>query len=171
MAIGVECPNTGIEGRKELILGKYIAMGERIQEGRLARVRVAHGSDFENVFSSLSLNRTFLFDLAQTTLQKRDSFFDETAIDFDLLLAHAAASRRTAALPLEVRPEMSQSGQNILESRKRDLRLGLFGARMLRENLDDHAGPVKDRLSELLLEIAKLIGREFKIQDDCLGLL
>ena len=99
-----------------------------------------------------------------------NAIFDETAIDFDLLLAHAAASGHAAALTLEVAPEVSQSRKNVLKPGERDLSLRLFRARVLRKNLDDHAGAIEDGFADFFFEVSKLVRRKLDVEDDGIGL-
>ena len=168
MAIRVQGTNARIQRREKFVFRPDLAVRECIQKCRFTGIGVSDKRDFEDVAASRTLNLSLTLDRRQPAIENSHLFFHHPAIDLDLLFTHSAAGRRSTALPFEMRPEMGQPRQQVLQSRQRDLRLSFARSRVLRKNLDNHSRTVENRFFELLLEISELIRRKFHVQDDCI---
>ena len=151
---------------------------ERVEQRGLARVGIADNCDDRNALFPplapvLAPVRSHVLDLA---LQVGDMRPDLAPVNFQLALtgsaqadaASAASPRCTARLSCEVRPHAGQPRQAILVLREFDLQRAFFGARVLRENIENQRGAVEDfdvLAAKRLLDLALLVGVQFLVKD------
>ena len=166
--------NRCVEGCEELVLGKDLALGEEVHQGALAHIRIANESHANHAASVASLSGLLLVDFCQSLLEQADAVQDDSTVHFELRLtrsaksyrAFASATSRAATLSLEVRPEPLQTGQHIAILSQFDLRLGIGRLCSHGEDVEDEVCAVQYLDLQLLLDVAKLLGREFIIEDD-----
>ena len=145
--------------------------GQRVEERRLAGVRVAGQRDLRQV-RAVALGphrRPRALDALEPPAQRRDPVARQAAVGLDLRLAGAAgreAAARDAAQALEVGPQAAHAGEVVLELRELDLELALGRVRVRREDVEDRRRAVDDRHRELLLEVALLARRELVVGGD-----
>ena len=145
--------------------------GERVEQRRLARVRVAGERDLRQV-RALALgahHRARGLDVAQLAPQRRDAVAREAAVGLDLGLAGAAgadAAAEAGAEALEVRPQAAHAREVVLELGELDLELALRAVRVAGEDVEDDRRAVDDRHAQLALEVALLARRELVVAGD-----
>jgi hypothetical protein len=151
------------------------ALGERVEQRRLAGVRVAGQRDRRQV-SALALGalgRARGADAVELAPQRRDAVAREAAVGLDLRLARSAgadaADAAARAQPLEVRPEPTHAGHVVLELGELDLQLAVRRAGVDGEDVEDHGGAVDHRHPDLLLEVALLARAQLVVAGDDVG--
>src|SRR6185503_10775750 len=94
-----------IERREQLIFGDEIGAGQRVEQRRLAGVRVADERDGWDVgaLALLAADLALTFDALEPVAQVADPPAHESPVRFELRLA-GAPQPDAAFLPLEVRP-------------------------------------------------------------------
>ena len=134
-----------IERLEQAVGRRHAGARERVQERRLADVRVA-GERHARHLVALALTahrRALLAQLAQATAQQRDARARQPAVGLELRLARA--SRADAATePLEVLPHAAHALEVVLQLRELDLELARRRVGVQREDVEDHAGAVDD---------------------------
>ena len=162
----------GIEGREHALLDEDLALGQDVEQGALAGVRVADDRDDRHValaaaVAALLAARALALE---HLLERLDPVAHAAAVDFELLLAGAAA----ADAALEARQARiaaaHQAREQVLELRQLDLDLALVRARAAREDVEDELRPVDDLDRGRLRDRARLRGREVLVDDDVIGL-
>ena len=149
-----------------------VGAGERVQQRRLARVRVAGEGDGGQVRALAlgALGGARGLHLVQAALQDRDAVAREAAVGLDLRLARAAgadaADAAAGAEALEVRPQAAHARHVVFELGELDLHLALGRVGVAGEDVEDHRGAVEHRHVELGLEVALLARRELVVGDD-----
>ena len=124
-----------IERREELVLGKDLALGKQVHQGRFTYVGIAHKRHTYKASAVLALYALLAVNLRQLFLEQRHAAKDYTAVHLELCLTratetHAAAlatsgSARAATLTLEVSPQTLQTREHIFVLRKLNLHLGM----------------------------------------------
>lgn len=89
----------------------------------------------------------------------------DAAVGLDLAFARAAARARAAALPFEVRPQTGQTGQHVFVLSQLHLCLGVGSLRAREEDVQNQARAVEDAAGHRPLDVARLGGREFVVED------
>ena len=104
----------------------HVGVGERVQQRRLAGVRVAGQRDARRVrlVAALAHHAPVALGLLEPPLQLRDAVASETAVGLDLGLTGATGAD-PAAEPLEVGPQPSHAREVVLELRQLDLEVAL----------------------------------------------
>lgn len=156
-----------IERRKQLVGRIGLRLRQRIEQRRLARVRIAdqrhrHGAAARAL---TTLRAVLPAQPVETRLQHFDPLADQPAVGFELRFA-GAAQADTAFLPLQVSPRANQPGRQILQLRELDLQLAFVAAGALREDIEDQARAIDHAPVQRLLQIALLGGRECVVEDD-----
>src|SRR5439155_26632498 len=130
---------------------------ERVQERRLARVRVAGERDRRHLRARTLLppRRALTFELLEARLQHRDAAPRHPPVALELRLAGPARTD-AAAQPLEVLPQPAHARQVVLELGELDLELALGRDRVLGEDVEDQLRPVDDARVERVLEVPLL---------------
>ena len=163
-----------VEGGKEFVLGKDLALGEQVHECALAHVGIAHECHANHASAVFALGGFLLVNLGEPLFQQGDALQDDTAVHLQLGLARsaqshaslAAAATGAAALTFEVGPEPLQSGQHISVLGQFHLGLGLGRLCAHGEDVENQTGAVENLHAEFLLDIADLFGRELIVEDD-----
>ena len=152
-----EAADRRVQRREKLVLDVDARIGERIEQGRLAGIRVAHqrhgghlGTD-----SVLAIHRAAGVHVLEPFAQLLDAAADQAAVCFELRFARAAQPD-AAFLPLEVGPAADQARGKVPELRELDLQLAFEAARALCENIQDQACPVEHAAIEFAFEVAFL---------------
>src|SRR3989440_11706439 len=131
-------------------------MGQRVQQGRFAAVRVADDGDHRvgDAPASLAAQGALLADLLDVPVELADAMANAAPVALELLLtraarAHACTQAREVATALETWQEMMQLCGLHLQT-------ALLGAGSLREDVQDQLCTV-DRLDiELAFQVALL---------------
>ena len=76
--------NGGVEGGKEFVLGKHLALAEQIHDGRFTYVGIAHQCHAHHSASVLSLCSLLLVDFCQSLFEETHSAEDDTAVHLKL---------------------------------------------------------------------------------------
>ena len=141
-------------------------MRERVEERRLAGVRVADEREREHLAARARapLHGPLALEPGEARPQDLHPPADQPSVGLELGLARAAQPD-AAFLPLEVGPAAHQPGRLVLELRELHLHLAFVRARTLREDVEDQAGPIDDAAADGALEIALLRGRELVVED------
>ena len=157
----------GIERGEEFVLGQNLRSGERVEQCRLAGIRVTHdGRQWPlTALAALALCLAHAFDLLQIAPQFGDSFLNAAAIHFELALAIASHSD-AAFLPRKVRPQSREARQDMLQLRHLDLHFAFPRASSLGEDIEDERGAIEYLAIEHTLEIARLGWRKFVIENN-----
>ena len=159
-----------IERLEEAVVDRGVRAGERVQERRLADVRVAGERDGGHL-RALPLApplAALVAHLAEAALEQRDAAPRDAAVGLELRLAGASRAD-AAAEPLEVLPHPPHPRQVVLELRQLDLELALGAPRVLGEDVEDQLRAVDDARLERVLE-RPLLGRvELVVDDQHLG--
>ena len=144
--------------------------GERVQERRLADVRVAGERDGRRV-RALALaapRRALLRQAREPAAEHRRAAAREAAVGLELRLAGASRAD-AAAEALEVLPHAPHARQVVLELRELDLELSLGGHRVLGEDVEDQLRAIDDARVERVLERALLRRVELVVDEEHLG--
>ena len=160
----------GVERGEELVLDQHARVGQGVHQRALAGVGVADQRDGRHVgpAGDLALLRAWI--LASLRLEVLDPVADQPAVFLELLLA-GAADADAALVARQVGPHPLQPGHGVLELGQLDLEVGLVGARMGGEDVEDHLGAVDDLDVEGSLEVARLGGAQVVVEDDDVGLV
>src|SRR6185503_20323577 len=153
-----------VERGEELILHVDVRTRERVEEGRLAGVRVADERNLVAVAAALPLDAALAHDSLEFALQLGDPLANPTAVDFELRFARAPRSD-AAAEPRQVGPQAGEARQEVLELRQLHLKARLPGTRAAREDVEDEPASVHDLDLEVVLEIAGLPRREIVVEE------
>ena len=130
--------------------------GERVQERRLADVRVAGERDRRRLRArraTCAASRAAGSRRCSRRSQQRDPAPRQPPVGLELRLAGAARAD-AAAEPLEVLPHAAHARQVVLELRELDLELALGAAGVLGEDVEDQLRAVDDARLERVLERA-----------------
>src|SRR5579884_162504 len=156
-----------VQSGEQAILGANPGTGERIEQGRLARVGVAHDGDRRHLGALaagplLAPLGAHLFELAFEVLQTAP---DAPTLDLDLLLARPGAGPDAAHLAVVVvgadqaREEMAKLGRLHLQA-------SLTGTGVLSEDVQDQLGPIHHPHAQLPLQVPLLAGAQVLVADD-----
>ena len=178
LAVVLEAARRRVERLEEPVLDADVRAGQRVQERRLADVRVAGERDGGRAAARalLAPRRAVLADLLEAPPQQRDLVARETAVGLELRLAGAAradaGAERTgaAAEALEVLPHAPHPRQVVLELRELDLELALGAPRVLGEDVEDQLRPVDDAGREGVLERSLLRRLQLAVHEQHLRL-
>src|SRR5262249_53443501 len=138
-----ERPRGRVDGFEEPVLDGYVRTGERVQERRLADVRVAGERDGGRLraTSRLAARVGLTAELTEAPLEDRDPAPRQPAVGLELRLPRSACADAPAQA-LEVLPHPAHPRQVVLQLRKLDLELALGADRVLREDVEDQLCPV-----------------------------
>ena len=160
----------GIERGERLIGDQDARPGQRVHQGRLARVRVSSQSDLRK---RGSLPRA-PFDgpappqVPDVPPELRDPAPDVLAVDLELRLAGASGAD-PAPQPGHGLAPSPEPWQEVVQLRQLDLGLPLAGSRVQGEDVQDQRGPVHHLDPQALLERAELSGSQLVVEDHGLG--
>jgi hypothetical protein len=164
-----------VEGLEQPLPHADPRSGHGVQQGRLARVRVAgeRNGGQGGALPPGSHHGPVSPHTLQPAAQSRDSVSGEAAVGLDLGLAGAPRADPAVDPPgaqaLEVRPQAAHPGEVVLELSQLDLELALGRVGVVGEDVEDHRRAVDHRDAESLLEIALLPRRELVIGRDHVG--
>ena len=145
---------------------RHLGADERVEQRRLAGVRVADDADGRPQPAVAAARRrlALLADLLDALLHLRDPGPDDPPVGLELALA--GSPRADPALgPRQVGPQLGQPRQLVLELGELDLEAALVGLRMEREDVEDQPAAVDDLDVEQALERALLGGRQLVVGD------
>jgi hypothetical protein len=173
----LELPGGRVERREELVLDQHLRLGEPVEQRRLAGVGVADQRDGRDrrPLAAGRLGATDALVVPEVGLELADPAHDALAVDLELGLARATTTDAGAAgdpatrLSRQRGAPAAQAGQHVGHLRELDLGLALPARRVLREDVEDHDGPVEDLLLDPLLEVALLRRRELVVEHDRVG--
>ena len=159
-----------VERLEEPVLDGHVRAGERVQERRLADVRVAGERDCGGLRAAprLAARVALAAELAEAPLEDRDPAPRQPAVRLELRLARSARAD-AAAQALEVLPHPAHPRQVVLELRELDLELALGADGVLREDVEDQLRAVDDAGLEGILEQALLGRAELVVDDEDVG--
>ena len=162
-----------VERGEQAVLGVHVGVGQRVEQRRLARVRVAGDRHVVQTrpLPLRALHAARLAERLEFAFERGDAALQTPAVDFELRFtgttrtdesAVAALLRQRLAASLEPR-------QPVAQQREFDLRLAFERARVLGEDVEDHVGAIDGRAPEDLLEVALLRRRQFVVEHDRVG--
>ncbi len=160
-------PSRGrVERLEQAVLDRDVGPGERVQQRRLADVRVAGERDGRRLGtrSLLAARLALAAQHSEPPLEQRDAAAREPAVGLELRLARAAGAD-AAAEALEVLPHAAHPRQVVLQLRELDLQLPLGAHGMLGEDVEDQLRAVDHAGVESVLERA-LLGRVELVVDE-----
>ena len=139
-----QAPNRRIERREQLILGDEIGARQRVEQRRLAGVRVADERDRRDVgpLPFLAAHLALPLDALEAVAQVADPPAHEPPVGFELRLA-GTPQADAALLPLEVGPAAHEPRREVLVLRELDLELAFERRGALREDVEDQAVAVE----------------------------
>ena len=169
-ALVLEAARRRVERLEEPVSHRDLGVRERVQERRLADVRVAGERDGRRLGAPalLAADVALLLEPLEPALQERDAAARDPAVGLELRLAGAPRAD-AAAEALEVLPHAAHARQVVLELRELDLELALGADGVLGEDVEDQLGPVDDAGLELVLERALLRRVELVVDEQHLG--
>ena len=135
------CPR--VERGKQFVLCQYIGISERVHERAFAGVGIADQRDGHHAASRFDLAFFSFFDLLQVGLEIVDSFFDQPAIDFQLLLTrttHTDAHFQTR----KVSPHVFQTRQRIFKLSKLDGQTRFVSLCSRGKDVENQFGSIQD---------------------------
>ena len=164
--VDLEAAGGRVERLEEAIVHGRTRAGERVQQRRLAHVRVARERDGRRLRAAarLSAHGALLPEPAQASPQQRDAPTRQASIRLELRLARASRPDSTAQA-LEVLPHAAHAREVVLELRELDLQLALRADRVLREDVEDQLRAVDDARLQCVLERALLHRVELVVDD------
>ena len=161
-----------IERLEEPVVHGDLGLGQRVQEGRLADVRVAGERNGRRLRAPafLAADVALLAQIAKPAAQDRDAATREPAVGLELRLARTARSD-SAPEALEVLPHPAHARQVVLELGQLDLQLSFRADRMLREDVEDQLSAIDDARLQRVLERALLCRLELAVHEQhlCAG--
>ena len=166
LAVVLEAARRRVERLEETVLDRHLGAGERVQQRRLADVRVPGERDRRHLraLALLAPHAALGPERLEPGPQLRDAAPGHAAVALELGLARAARAD-AAAEPLEVLPHAAHPRQVVLELGELDLELALGADGVLGEDVEDQLGAVDDPRRERVLERA-LLGRVELVVDD-----
>ena len=166
-ALVVERARGGVERLEEPVVDRGLSARERVQQRRLADVRVAGEGDGRRLRAHARLPALLapLRQPAEAVLQQRDPPPRQPAVGLELALARAPRAD-AAAEPLEVLPHAAHAREVVLELRELDLELALARDGVLREDVEDQLRPVDDARVQGVFESPLLRRRELAVDDE-----
>ena len=135
---GAEHARRRVERVEEAVADADLGAGQRVEQRRLAGVRIARERDLRQV-GAVALGPHHLAgaaDVREPALERRDPVAGEAPVGLDLRLARAAGAD-AAAEPLQVRPQAPHAREVVLELRELDLELALRRVRVRGEDVED----------------------------------
>jgi hypothetical protein len=166
-AVLLEAPRRRVERLEEPVADGDVRAGERVQQGRLADVRVAGERDRRLLRAAplLPAHLALATQLVQPPLEQRHAPPRQPPVGLELRLARAPRPD-AAAEPLEVLPHPPHAREVVLELRQLDLQLPLGRTRVLGEDVEDQLRPVDDARLEGVLEGALLRRRQLVVDHE-----
>jgi len=161
-----------IERREQLIGRVHVGAGQRIEQRRLAGVRIA---DQCNNRHRVALARTtrliaLNFDHVEPLIELFHTVAKNAAIELELCFARTAQTDRTTALPFQMRPSAHESRGHVFQLRKLNLQLAFVGARALREDIENETRAIDDTALGEFFEIAFLHRAQRAVDQDQIGI-
>ncbi len=173
----LETSRRRVERLEETVVHGHLCTGQRVEQGRLADVRVPgerHGRSLR-LLPRLAPGRTLLAQLLEAALQHRDPPSREPTVGLQLALSGAAGPDPTAddscsaAESFEVLPHAAHAREVVLELRELDLELALGAPRVLREDVEDQLRPVDNACCQRVFELPLLRRRQVVVDEERLG--
>ena len=152
-----DAPYGRVERREELVGDVRIRASQRVEERRLACVRVSHQGDcrHRHFAPRLAARVALALQSLEASTQRPDAVGEQAPVRFQLRLARAAQAD-AAFLSLQVRPASDEPRGDVTELRQLDLELAFETARALRKDVEDEAVAIQHAALDKLLEIAFL---------------
>ena len=169
----LEAARRRIERLEQPVADRDARVGERVEERRLAGVRVAGERDGRRLGAPalLAPHVALAAELPQALAQQRDAAAREPPVGLELRLAGAAGAGAgaetagAAAETLEVLPHPAHPREVVFELRELDLELSLGADGVLGEDVEDQLRAVDDARLERVLE-RPLLRRAQLVVDD-----
>jgi hypothetical protein len=133
-----------VERGEQLVGGERVALRERVEEGGLARVRVAADREDRDlaVGAALAAQPAIAGECFEPLLEELDALACAAAVDLELRLAGAAAAEPclptgTGGQARHHRVLLDEAREGVAELRELDLQLAVPAGRVLREDVED----------------------------------
>ncbi len=156
-----------VERVEQAVAHAHVRARQRVQQRRLAGVRVAHQRDRRQrrALALGALHRARALHVLQAPAQHRDAVARQPSIGLDLRLPRTPRAD-AAAQALEVAPQAAHARQVVLQLRELDLQLALRAVRVRGEDVEDHRRAVDHRQAQRLLEVALLARAQLVVARD-----
>ena len=157
----------GIERGKHARRRQHVGLGERIEQRRLPRVRIAHQRHrgHRNRFAPLPLLRPDAAHIFDLLLDVPDAAVDFSPVGFQLRFARSAGADAAAQLR-HFHAASRQPRQHVFQLRQFHLQLAFTSARVPRKNIENQLRPIDDAGVDDALDIALLRRREIVIEEN-----
>jgi succinyl-diaminopimelate desuccinylase len=169
----LEAARRRVERLEQPVADRDPCVRQRVEERRLARVRVAGERDGRRLGAPplLATHVSLAAEPAQPFAQLRDATPGEAPVGLELRLAGASRSDAgaetacAAAEPLEMLPHPAHARQVVLQLGELHLELALGAHCVLGEDVENQLGPVDDPRLERVLERPLLRGTELIVDE------
>ena len=170
LAVVVEAARRRVERLEEAVLDRDVGARQRVEQGRLADVRVPGERDRRHLrpLALLASNAALRLERLEPGAEHGDAVAGHPAVALELRLTGAARAD-AATEALEVLPHAAHPRQVVLELRELDLELALGADRVLGEDVEDQLRAVDDARRERVLERALLRRVELVVDDEHVG--
>ena len=176
-AVVLEGARRRIERFEEPVVDGDVRIGQRVEQRRLADVRVAGERDRRRfaALPFLPAHVALLAQIHQSPAQERDASPGDAAVGLELRLTGAARAdscadrSHAAAETLEVLPHAPHPRQVVFELRELDLELALGAPGVLSEDVEDQLRPVDDACLERIFKRSLLRGVELVVDEQYFG--
>jgi succinyl-diaminopimelate desuccinylase len=166
-AVVLEAPRRRIERLEQAVVNGHTGSRQRVQQRRLADVRVTRECDRRRLCALPLLPpcRALARERVEAAAEERRAPAREPAVRLELRLARPTGAD-AAAEPLEVLPHPAHPRQVVLELGELDLELSLGTNGVLGEDVEDQLRPVDDARVERVLERALLSRVELVVDQE-----
>jgi succinyl-diaminopimelate desuccinylase len=170
LPVVVEEARRRIERFEQAVVDGRVGARQRVQEGRLADVRIPGERDRRNARAQtlLATRGALAAKPTKTAFQQRDARASDAPVGLELALARPPRPH-PAAESLEVLPHAPHAREVVLELRELDLQLPLGAARVLGEDVEDQLRSVDDASLQRVFEYPLLRRAELVVDEQDLG--
>ena len=156
-----------VERVEQPVADPDLGAGQRVQQRRLAGVRVADERDRRQrrALALGALHGARALDVLEAPAQRGDPVAREAAVGLDLRLPGPPRAD-PAAEPLEVAPQPAHAREVVFQLGQLDLQLALGAAGVRGEDVEDHGRAIDDGQADGLLEVALLARGQLVVAGD-----
>lgn len=168
----IETTQGWIKRGEQLVRRIHGCAGHRVEQGRLAGIRIANQSHNRQRIALARSTRlgALRLQLFHALLQLPDAITEQATVKLQLGLAGTPQADRTTALAFKVGPAAHQARRHVLELGQLDLQLAFVRAGTLREDVQNQASAVDDTTLGQFLKIALLHRTQHMVDQDQVGI-